>query len=144
MKGPIERGLHAELTIGRPHDVLAIEEDLPRLIVGPRLIAITHDALALHYRGLGDELVGLPSNLRLLVRFFEPFSTLPFDDRCVDSYGRIRNDLERLGTPIGPNDTFIAATATAHDLTLVTHNTDEFGRIPELAIVDWEVEDPGP
>ncbi len=67
MKGPIERGLHAELTIGRPHDVLAIEEDGPRRIVGPSLIAITHDALALHYRGLGDELVGLPSNLSLLV-----------------------------------------------------------------------------
>ena len=68
---------------------------------------------------------------------------MPFDDRCLDSYGRIRSDLDRLGTPIGPNDLLIAATAMAHGLTLVTHNVDEFGRIPGLDIEDWEVEDAG-
>ena len=34
-------------------------------------------------------------NLRLLVRFFEPFSTLPFDDRCVDSYGPTSDERTR-------------------------------------------------
>lgn len=77
-------------------------------------------------------------NLRLLARFFEPFTALPFDDRCLDSYGRIRSDLERIGMPIGPNDLLIAATAAAHGLTLVTHTTDEFGRIPGLDVEDWE------
>ena len=81
-------------------------------------------------------------NLRLLARFFKPFAAVAFDDRCLDSYGRIRSDLERIGTPIGPNDLLIAATAMAHDLTLVTHNTDEFGRIPGLEIEDWEAEQP--
>lgn len=77
-------------------------------------------------------------NLRLLRRFFEPFVSLAFDDRCADHYGRIRNELERGGTPIGPNDLMIAATATAHDLTLVTNNTREFGRVVGLEIEDWE------
>ena len=77
-------------------------------------------------------------NLRLLARFFEPFTAVPFDDRCLVSYGRIRSDLERLGTPIGPNDLLIAATSIAHGLTLVTHNIEEFGRIPGLVIEDWE------
>jgi tRNA(fMet)-specific endonuclease VapC len=79
-------------------------------------------------------------NLRLLQRFFEPFISLPFDDRCADQYGRIRSELERDGIPIGPNDLMIAATATAHDLILVTNNTREFGRVVELQIEDWERE----
>lgn len=31
----------------------------------------------------------------------------------------------------------IAATALAHGLTIVTHNTDEFRRVETLAIEDW-------
>jgi tRNA(fMet)-specific endonuclease VapC len=77
-------------------------------------------------------------NLRLLQRFFEPFISLPFDDRCADQYGRIRNELERVGTPIGPNDLMIAATATAYELILVTNNTREFGCVVGLQIEDWE------
>ncbi len=77
-------------------------------------------------------------NLRLLQRFFEPFISLPFDDRCADQYGRIRNELERAGISIGPNDLMIAVTATAYDLILVTNNTREFGRVVGLQIEDWE------
>ncbi|MGH9381852.1 MAG: sigma-70 family RNA polymerase sigma factor [Thermoanaerobaculia bacterium] len=35
-------------------------------------------------------------NLALLRRFFQPFVSLPFDDRCAEHYGQIRSDLERL------------------------------------------------
>jgi len=31
----------------------------------------------------------------------------------------------------------IASVALAHDLTLVTHNTADFQRIPCLRLVDW-------
>lgn len=81
------------------------------------------------------------ANLRLVDAFFEPFICLPFDDRAADVYGSIRADLEREGRPIGPNDLLIAATALAHSLTLVTHNTSEFNRVPGLSIADWESED---
>jgi tRNA(fMet)-specific endonuclease VapC len=77
-------------------------------------------------------------NLRLLHRFFRPFVCLPFDDRCAEHYGMIRADLARLGQPIGPNDLLIAATARAHDLVLVTHNTEEFSRVVGLQMEDWE------
>lgn len=77
-------------------------------------------------------------NLRLLDHFFAPFVSLPFDDRCVEVYGRIRSDLERAGTPIGPNDLMIAATAVANDLALVTANTREFSRVIGLALENWE------
>lgn len=78
-------------------------------------------------------------NLRVLMDFFEPFRSLPFDDSCSEQYGLIRSELERLGRPIGPYDMMIAATALANELTLVTHNVDEFSRVPGLRWEDWEV-----
>ena len=78
------------------------------------------------------------SNLRLLARFFAPFLSLPFDDRCAEYYAALRADLAGRGQLIGPNDMLIAATALAHDLVLVTHNTREFSRVVGLKIEDWE------
>ena len=77
-------------------------------------------------------------NLRLLTGFFAPLVSLPFDDACAEEYGALRARLAAAGRPIGPNDLLIAATALAHDLTLVTHNLREFSRIAGLKIEDWE------
>jgi tRNA(fMet)-specific endonuclease VapC len=77
-------------------------------------------------------------NLRPLQRFFAPLVSLPFDDWCAEEAAFIRLDLGRSGHLIGPNDLLIAATARAHDLVLVTHNTREFGRVPGLRVEDWE------
>jgi tRNA(fMet)-specific endonuclease VapC len=82
-------------------------------------------------------------NLSTLKRFVAPYLSLPFDDACADSYGRLRAELRRQGVPIGANDLLIAATALAHDLILVTHNTREFGRVPQLRFEDWEAEGSG-
>lgn len=73
-----------------------------------------------------------------LRRFFQEFATLPFDEKCEEVYGIIRAQLGLAGTPIGPNDLLIAAIALANDFTIVTHNTDEFGRVKGLRIEDWE------
>ena len=78
-------------------------------------------------------------NLRVLAKFFEPFRSIAFDDACSEQYGLIRAELERFGIPIGPYDMMIAATAIAHEVTLVTHNTSEFSRVPGLKWDDWEV-----
>jgi len=78
------------------------------------------------------------ANLALLAKFFDQFVSLPFDDRSAEAYGRLRAELARRGTPIGPNDLMIAAIALAYDLTLVTHNTAEFARVPGLRLEDWE------
>ena len=76
-------------------------------------------------------------NLALVLEFCEPFVSMPFDDRCAHQYALIRLDLERAGARIGANDLFIAAVAKTHDLILVTHNTNEFRRIPGLQVEDW-------
>jgi tRNA(fMet)-specific endonuclease VapC len=78
-------------------------------------------------------------NLRRVAEFAQPLISLPFDDVCAEHYGRIRADLALHGKPIGPADLWIAAIAQTHDLTLVTHNTNEFCRVPGLRLEDWEV-----
>ena len=74
-----------------------------------------------------------------LERFFAPYESIPFDDAAAAEYGRIRGHLAGAGTLIGPNDLMIAAIARCRQLTLVTHNTREFSRVPGLLIEDWEL-----
>lgn len=79
------------------------------------------------------------ANLESLAKFFEPFTSLPFDDNAAVVAGEMRANLERLGTPVGPNDLLIAAIACSNGLTLVTHNTAEFGHVSGLVIADWQL-----
>lgn len=69
--------------------------------------------------------------------FLAPYELLPFDRNAAGHYAEVRHDLEIRGLPIGPNDLVIAATARSRNLTLITHNTGEFGRVRGLAIEDW-------
>ena len=64
--------------------------------------------------------------------------SFPFDDVIADEYARVRAHLERQGMPIGGYDYIIAATAIVHGLTVVTHNTREFSRVPNLNVEDWQ------
>jgi tRNA(fMet)-specific endonuclease VapC len=64
-----------------------------------------------------------------------PVANLP--DGIPPVYGRVRADLEKRGTPIGPLDTMIAAHALAIGATLVTNNTKEFRRVRGLRCQDW-------
>ena len=70
--------------------------------------------------------------------FVQPYRSIPFDDAAADFHSQIRHHVEKLGTPIGPYDLQIAAIALVQGLTVVTHNTTEFGRVPNLPIEDWE------
>lgn len=62
---------------------------------------------------------------------------LPFGEAEAEAAAIIRTEMEKNGTPIGPYDTLIAATAIAGNHTLITHNTIEFQRVKSLSIDDW-------
>jgi tRNA(fMet)-specific endonuclease VapC len=79
-----------------------------------------------------------PQRNRLaLAEFMTPLSVLPYDDAAAPVYGRVRAELERAGTPIGPLDTMIAAHALSLDLILVTDNEREFRRVAGLKVQNW-------
>ena len=73
--------------------------------------------------------------------FITLFVSLPFDDASALIFGRLKAQLELTGEMIGIKDLQIAAIALANDMTLVTHNTAEFGRVAGLKIEDWESKD---
>ena len=60
-----------------------------------------------------------------------------FDSLAAESYGKIRADLEKAGTPIGPLDMMIAGHAKALGYTVVTNNTKEFARVKGLKLENW-------
>lgn len=61
----------------------------------------------------------------------------PWDDEAGTHYGVLRATLKRQGTIIGNNDLLIAAHARSLSSVLVTNNTREFARIPDLTLEDW-------
>jgi tRNA(fMet)-specific endonuclease VapC len=61
----------------------------------------------------------------------------PFEAEDADEAGQIRAELERAGASIGPYDVLIAAQARRRNAVLVTANTREFMRVPDLNVEDW-------
>lgn len=72
--------------------------------------------------------------------FLSPITILQFDERAAEEYGRIKAELEKKGTPIGPMDTLIASHAKSRGLIIVTNNTRKFNRVAGLTIEDWAQE----
>ena len=77
------------------------------------------------------------ANLGVVEDFCSRLEVLPYLSKAAQHYGAIRAELERAGTPVGVNDLHISAHARSEGLTLVTHNTREFARVPGLQIEDW-------
>ena len=75
--------------------------------------------------------------LAALTALLRPLQILPFDSECAAQAARIRVELEAAGTPIGPHDTLVAATALRHQATLITRNGREFSRVTGLQWLNW-------
>lgn len=71
-------------------------------------------------------------------RLIDFYGVLPITEDVSIAYGEIRADLRAKGTPIGPNDLWLAAQAMAHGLMMVTRNGREFKRVAGLRVEGWE------
>jgi tRNA(fMet)-specific endonuclease VapC len=77
-------------------------------------------------------------NTQLLAGFLSgPIHQLSFDEKDARFAGELRAELESIGRPVGEYDLLIAGQALHHEMTLVTANAKEFGRIKNLAWEDW-------
>ncbi|HKX09651.1 MAG TPA: type II toxin-antitoxin system VapC family toxin [Stellaceae bacterium] len=65
---------------------------------------------------------------------------LPVDTAVADAWGRLVARSEAAGRAIGVMDALIAATATTHDLTLVTHNVGDFKHAMRALLNPWRDE----
>jgi tRNA(fMet)-specific endonuclease VapC len=77
------------------------------------------------------------SNLALIDDLY--FQVVDFDKEDARQAGQVRAALAAKGTPVGPYDVLIAGQAIAREMVLVTHNTKEFARVPDLRMEDWEL-----
>jgi tRNA(fMet)-specific endonuclease VapC len=80
---------------------------------------------------------GRPTTLTETRRLLAQFSSPEFDRAAAEQYAQLRVAIESTGRPIGANDYLIVSIALAHDLTPVTHDVGEFGRVPNLRIEGW-------
>jgi tRNA(fMet)-specific endonuclease VapC len=71
--------------------------------------------------------------LRQLFRFFATWRVLDWNQVAAEQY----NSLKRARTNVGTMDLKIASIALANDATLLTGNTNDFGKVPGLRIEDW-------
>ncbi len=76
-------------------------------------------------------------NQQAVEQFLVPLVVVPFDYESALVYGKLRAELGRQGTPIGPLDMLIAAHALRLGLPLVTNNTKEFARVADLQVEKW-------
>ena len=79
----------------------------------------------------------IQKNHQALEQFLIFLNIISFDHAAAIIYGDIRATLENQETPIGSLDTLIAAQAISLDVTLITNNTKEFGRVPNLKLENW-------
>ena len=76
-------------------------------------------------------------NRAALVQFTLMLDVLAYEAAAAEAYGTLRANLARRRKAVGSMDMLIAAHAIAVNLTLVTNNLREFGRIPGLRIENW-------
>ena len=73
-------------------------------------------------------------NRHALKQFLDPLDVAAFDQAAAWAYGRLREQLEAKGTPIGSMDMLIAAHALSLGVRLVSNNLKEFRRVPGLRL----------
>jgi len=108
-----------------------------------RLVACTPGEVAVSTISVAELAYGVQKstqttkNQAALEQFLLPLEIANFDQRASLTYGKIRATLEREGNIIGAMNMLIGSHALSMDLILVTHNTSEFQRIPNLKLKDW-------
>lgn len=117
------KGVHPRMA-ARANDLATDEVALSVITVGEIRFGLALNPVRPALRKQIDQLLGM-------------FATLGLAAGAAPHYAQLRATLARKGTPIGPNDLWIAAQALAADLVLVTNNQREFSRVPGLRIENW-------
>ena len=74
-------------------------------------------------------------SLAITLSIYCAMTALPFDERAATQF----DDLKRQRIRVGTQDLKIAAIALANGATVITRNTQDFARVPNLKFEDWSV-----
>ena len=111
--------------------------------VGTRLMSVPPKdigipAIVLYELELGIARSSSPAKrIKQLDSFCTVTKVFPFTDTEAKVAADICSHLMKKGTPIGPYDILIAATALANNSVLVTNNSKEFKRVRKLKLENW-------
>lgn len=83
-----------------------------------------------------DQQIAWYERLEQLLQFYSTMPLVSLDTAVVDQFQALWVQRIRIGTM----DLKIAATALAHDATLLTRNTKDFSKVPGLRLEDWSLE----
>lgn len=123
--------IDTDLIIDALHDHSSALDVLDRLI--PSGLAISILTLGELYEGVyrSADPVAHRADMH---QFLDGYRIIGLDDPTMDRFARERATLRHQGLLIPDFDLVIAATALAHQLTLVTRNVRHFQRIPALQL----------
>ncbi len=79
-------------------------------------------------------------NLLKTHEFLTAIKTLPFCNNSTEIFAEYKASLKKNGNIIDDMDLVIASIAMANNMILVTNNTKHFGRIKELKLENWVLE----
>ena len=78
-----------------------------------------------------------PQARNAVAELIELLDVIEIDFQVALRFGELRAQMLDVGKPMPDMDMLIAATALAHDMTLVTHNTVDFQPVAGLRLIDW-------
>ena len=103
----------------------------------PSDLAVSTISLAEILYGIQKSPVKKEERTQKIQRIVSLLDVYSFDENAAPQYAAIRVNLEKRGCVISERDLQIAAIGKANGLTVVTHNTSEFRRVPKLKVEDW-------
>jgi tRNA(fMet)-specific endonuclease VapC len=119
--------------------LIDLERELRRGKDGPaqRFLANrAEDRLHLTFTIVGELAAGASmADREVWQEFVAPFRVLESNPEVSWRYGEIYRHLQDSGLLIGSNDLWIAATALAQDMAVVTGNERHFRRVPDLTVL---------
>jgi tRNA(fMet)-specific endonuclease VapC len=80
-----------------------------------------------------DRILAAYSRLQTHVETFRAIPIVPFDEKAIGEFTRLR----QAGIRIGTMDLKIAAIALANNARLLSRNLADFGKVPGLRVEDW-------
>ncbi len=80
-----------------------------------------------------------PQRLQSLLDLLNDVQVVDVTQPVARKFGEVRAALLDKGRPVPEMDLLIASTALVHNLTVVTHNTQDYANIPGVSVDDWLV-----